>query len=216
MGRPLRLKGPNLTYHITSRTNGGRLFLKKTKDQKVLCKIINRVLLKYNVLGHGLTPMNNHFHLIIHIKDKADLSQVMCEIKTQYAKYHNKKYNTKGIFWGGRFHSTIIEDDYHMLICLRYIDRNPLKAGLVDHPSKWHLATFRQYAYGEPHPLLHIQPHPTYTALSEDPAKRQRMYSEFVLGPNHAADDLHGRMRRMRVFGSEDFINQIKCKICLL
>ena len=103
MGRPLRLKTPGLTYHITSRTNGKRLFLKKKQDQKALCKILKLILSKYGVILYAFTPMMNHFHMIIRIENNSDLSQVMCEIKTFYAKYFNKKYKISGHFWGDRF-----------------------------------------------------------------------------------------------------------------
>jgi putative transposase len=176
MGRLLRQKAPDLTYHITSRTNGGKLLLQTKHDKKMLCRLLNRILLKYDVIAHGFTAMNNHFHVIIHIKNDADLSRVMCEFKTAYAKYFNKRYRIYGHFWGDRFRSTIVQDDQYALACLRYIDRNAVKAGLVDHPGKWPLNTFRSYAYGKGHPILKLHPHPSYLALARSREKRRGMY----------------------------------------
>lgn len=210
MGRPLRLKAPRLTYHITSRTHNRRLFLNKKRDQKELCKILNRILLKYSVICYAFTPMTNHFHLLLRIENEADLSQVMCEFKTLYAKYFNKKYQYQDSFWGGRFHSTIIQDDRHALTCLRYIDRNPVKAGLIDHPAKWFYNSFHSYAYGKTHPFLSLQPHPSYLALAANREKRRRFYCEFVTGEDGKGEELAGKLSRMQFYGSPEFVAEVK------
>jgi putative transposase len=210
MGRPLRIKVPELTYHITSRTNGRRLFLKKKKDQKILCRILKVCLLKHGVVIYAFTPMMNHFHMLISFRKDSDLSKFMAEFKSTYAKYFNRRYDTSGHFWGDRFRSTIVQDDSHALACLRYLDRNPVKAGLVDHPEKWMLNSFRSYAYGENHPLLPLQPHPTYLGLAKSRAMRHDIYLKFVLDKDELSDELHGKLHRMQFFGSEDFIEEIK------
>jgi REP-associated tyrosine transposase len=180
MGRPLRIKAPDLTYHITSRTNGKRLYMKKSKDRKALCRILQRIKLKHKAHIYGFTPMTNHFHLLIKVDESADISSFMCEFKTAYAKYFNHRYNTSGHFWGGRFGSEVVQEDQHMLACLRYIDRNPVKAGLVTNPSEWSLSTYHYYASGKEHTFLKIEYHPLYLELGPDPVSRCRAYQDFV------------------------------------
>jgi putative transposase len=210
MGRPLRLKAPNLTFHIMSRTNGRKLFMKKKRDQKMLCVILRRILLKHQAALYAFTPMMNHFHMLVHTGDKADISRIMCEFKVQYAKYYNKKYGTSNHFWGNRFRSTIVEDDRHALICLRYIDRNPVKSGLVDHPGKWLFSSFHAYAYGTEHEILPLELHPTYLALAKLESKRHQFYQQFVLENNPEGDELHGRLPKLQIFGSAEFELEIK------
>jgi putative transposase len=213
MGRPLRIKAPFLTYHITSRTNGRRLFMRKKRDRKLLCRCLKRILLKYGVIIYAFTPMTNHFHLLIRIENEADLSRIMGEFKTLYAKLFNKKYDLAGHFWGDRFRSTIVQDDRHALACLRYIDRNAVKAGLAEHPGKWFLSSFGSYAYGREHPILPLQPHPTYLALSRVRTKRREMYLAFVISPDPASDELHGKLHRVQIYGSAEFIEEVKRRI---
>lgn len=213
MGRPLRLKAAGLTYHITSRTNGKRLFFKKKQDQKALCLILKQILSKYGVILYAFTPMMNHFHMLISIQNEADLSQVMCEIKTIYAKYFNKKYKISGHFWGDRFRSTIVQDDKHILTCLRYLDRNPVKAGLVNHPGKWLFSSFHSYAYGLSHPFLPLQPHPVYLALSKVKSKRRQFYLSLVIEPDTEADALHGHLHQLTFFGSREFVQEVKSRL---
>jgi len=210
MGRPLRIKVPQVTYHITSRTNGRKLFLKKKQDQKALCKILKRALLKHSVSIFSFSPMTSHFHMLVRTDQDTDVSQFMCEFKSHYAKYFNKKYDTSGHFWGDRFKSTIVQDDRHALACLRYIDLNPVKAGLVDHPAKWFYNSFRSYAYGKSHPLLPLQPHPTYLALAKTRAKRCIIYRKFVTNEDQESDELFGKLSRLQVYGTGEYITQIR------
>lgn len=210
MGRPTRLKAPDLTYHITSRTDGHRIFFKFKRDRRALCRIIRQVFMKYGVILYSFTCMGNHFHMLIRIVNDADLSQIMCEIKTKYAKHFNRRYGRRGHFWGDRFRSTIVEDDKYALACLRYIDRNPVKAGLVGHPRDWLCGTFPAYAMGKIHPVLHLHPHPTYLALSPDRQTRRSMYAKFVMDEDYESDSLSGRLPRLRIYGSEDFIQAVE------
>jgi len=213
MGRPLRLKAPGLTYHVMSRTTGKRLLLQKLQDKKALCKILRRVLNKYGVILYGFTPMNNHFHMLIRIENGADLSQVIAEFKCLYAKYFNNKYHRCGPFWNDRFRSTIIQDDRHVLTCLRYIDRNAVKAGLVDHPSKWLLGSFHAYAYGKIHPLLPLQPHPSYLGLSQSKEERRAYYLSLVVENTVETDALYNELYRLTIFGSENFKRELAANI---
>lgn len=210
MGRPIRIKVPELTYHITSRTNGRRLFLKRKKDQKLLCRVLKLCLIKHGVSIYAFTPMMNHFHMLIRFEKNSDLSKFMAEFKSSYAKSFNRRYNLSGHFWGNRFHSTIIQNDAHALACLRYLDRNPVKAALVEHPGKWTFNTFRNYAYGEEHPILPIIPHPTYLSLAHSKEKRRALYLAFVINKDALSDDLHGQLHRLQFFGSEAFIEEVK------
>lgn len=206
MGRPLRIKAPNLVYHITSRTNGRRLFMKKGRDRKALCRHLQQMKMKYGVKIYGFTVMTNHLHLLIHTGEQSDISQFMCEFKTAYAKYFNAKYNMSGHFWGDRFHSTVVEEDRHLLTCLRYIDRNPVKAGLVKDPGNWHSSSFNYYAHGKPDEVLSLDWHPVYLEMSNDAERRRALYVEFVVGEDPDSEALFGKMDSIQIFGSEEFM----------
>ncbi len=183
---------------------GGRL------ERNAHCRCLHKILLKYGVIIHSFTPMMNHFHMLIHIENEADLSKVMCEFKSLYAKVFNKKYKLAGHFWGDRFRSCIVQDDQYALACLRYIDRNAVKAGLVDHPANWYLTSFTSYAYGQNHPILPLKPHPSYLALAKNRTKRRAFYLSFVIESDEFSDELHGRMDKLQIFGSSEFVEEVK------
>jgi REP-associated tyrosine transposase len=207
MGRLLRMKAPEVTYHITSRTNGKKLFMKKSKDRKALCRCLQRIKLKHQAKIYGFTPMGNHFHLLVKMVGESDLSAFMCEFKTAYAKYYNRKHNTSGHFWGDRFHSTIIAENKHMLACLRYIDRNPIKAQLVEQPGQWSYSTYACYAFGQSHLVLTVDLHPTYLALAENTKQRCQLYADYVRLEDSLSDSLPGELHTMRCLGSAEFVS---------
>ena len=209
MGRHSRLKGNRLSFHIFTRTNAKKILMKTKADHRALCAHLLRVLKKYSIIIHAFTPMGNHLHMIIHIHNDADLSKFMCEFKTAYAKYFNKKYNTCGHFWGERFSSTIIQDDKHMLTCLRYIDRNPIKAKLVDHPAKWFFGSYATYAYGRKHPILPITIHPIFLELSANQDRRRQIYQNLVEDDNAVPYNLHGNLYKLQIFGSIEFVDEV-------
>lgn len=186
------------------------MFMKKKRDQKALCRILKQALLKHGIILYAFTPMMNHFHMLIYLKKGADLSQFMCEFKAAYARYYNRKYGMCNHFWGDRYHSTVVQDDRYALACLRYLDRNPVKAGLVEHPEEWEFNSFRCYAHGESHPLLPVEPHPTYLGLAESKVKRRTSYLSYVLGKDPFSDDLYGKLDRLQIFGSAEFIQNVK------
>ncbi len=102
-----------------------------------------------------------------------------------------------------------MQDDQYALACLRYIDRNAVKAGLVDHPAKWYLTSFTSYAYGQTHPILPLKSHPSYLALAKSRTKRRAFYLSFVTEKDEFSDELHGRMDKLRIFGSAQFVEEV-------
>jgi putative transposase len=202
MGRPLRIKVCDVTYHITSRTNGKRLYMKKGRDQRALCRCLRKVQLKYSFIIYGFTPMGNHFHLLMKISNNTDISKIICEFKTAYAKYYNTKYNTSGHFWGDRFRSTLVEDDKHMLACLRYIDRNPVRAQLVETPQHWQYGTYRCYAFGASHKFLKVELHPTFLGMADVAEQRYVLYQDYVAQADALSDSLACSLDKRLYFGT--------------
>ena len=91
-------------------------------------------------------------------------------------QYFNRRYRRSGTLWEGRFRSCPTEAESYLLACQRYIELNPVRAGMVTHPADYRWSSFRANALGEPDPLL--TPHPLYTALAADEGERRQAYRE--------------------------------------
>lgn len=91
--------------------------------------------LPVRILGYALMP--NHFHLVIWPCGDGDLSRWMQWLLTSHVRRYHRHYQGSGHVWQGRFKAFPIEQDEHLLAVLRYVERNPLRAGLVDRAEEW-------------------------------------------------------------------------------
>jgi len=111
----------------------------------------------------------------------------------------------RGHFWERRYQAVIVEDDLYALAALRYLDRNPVRAGLVDDPTAYPWSSCATYAVGTPNALVTL--HPSYLGLSPYPAVRQRHYRT-LLAPSTdpQADAQDPGWTTQRAVGSAAFV----------
>jgi putative transposase len=92
----------------------------------------------------------------------------------RYVQYTNRMYERTGTLWEGRFKSSIVDRQFYLLSCYRYIELNPVRAGMVSHPREYVWSSYRANAERE-HSTV-ITPHPEYLALSDDVDRRAAAY----------------------------------------
>ena len=124
-------------YHVTARTNRKELILLKKEEKSYMISIIKRAKKKYEFSIESFNIMNNHIHLIIKPGNEENLSRIMQWILSVYAMSWNRRHKQTGHVWGQRFFSRILENYKDVLESIRYVDSNPLKAGLIDDLSQW-------------------------------------------------------------------------------
>ena len=98
----------------------------------------------------------------------------------RYVQYFNRKYSRSGTLWNGRYKPILVDDERGWLRCLRYIERNPVEAGIVRDPSEYEWSSYRTHALGEASTWL--TPHPVYLALGSTPELRQAVYRAIASG----------------------------------
>jgi REP element-mobilizing transposase RayT len=99
-------------------------------DYEVFLKIVCKACRDYQVVLHDYCLMTNHFHLLVETKME-NLSLFMKHVNSNYAIYANKKQKRSGHFWQGRFYSRYVVNDTYYYTLIRYIEQNPIEAGLV-------------------------------------------------------------------------------------
>jgi putative transposase len=104
--------------------------------------------------------MPNHFHLALWPRADGQLSDYMAWLLTAHVRRYHQHYHSSGHIWQGRFKSFPIEDDGHLLTVLRYIERNPVRANLIEHAQHWVWSSAASLAADEtrPRPLLDAGP----------------------------------------------------------
>lgn len=145
MPRPLRIKFPSAIYHIVSRGNRKQQIYLDDNNRLLFLDLLSYVTKTYNWDCYAYCLMDNHYHLLIETKDP-NISESMAYLNSVYAQKFNKINQADGHLFQGRYYASLIEQDAHLLDVSRYIDLNPITAGLVASPEEWPWSSYRAHA----------------------------------------------------------------------
>ncbi|MCD6680161.1 MAG: transposase [Burkholderiaceae bacterium] len=158
---------------------------------------------------HAYVLMTNHVHLLLTAERTSAASAMMKALGERYVRHFNRKYRRTGTLWEGRFRSCPTETESYFLSCQRYIELNPVRAGMVAHPAQYRWSSYRANAQGEADPLVH--PHEVYLALGVDSASRQAAWQEMF--QEEMGSELVDMIRRATngnfALGSSQFTDQV-------
>jgi len=187
-------------YHVIDRGHNREAIFHDAEDCAYFLGLLARYGKRFTLRLYHYCLMTNHFHLLVRLGDARQLSSLMAGLLRSYVHHFNRRHGFVGHLWQGRFKSPAVEAERCLLSCGRYIERNPLEAGVVEEPWAYRWSSCRAYALGEPDPLLAEDPY--YAELAAEPAGRQRRWREFLGG----ADAGEGVIRRSDwVLGEEEF-----------
>ena len=165
-------------YHLIARGNN-RLFIFAVPDGfETFTQLLAKAKAKYAWRLSHYCLMSNHVHLLGQIVHGAELPKLMQFLLFEYSRWYRKTTNYVGHLWQGRYKNPVIDQDSYLLECGRYIERNPLRAGLVEHAEDYRWSSYRHYVSGDANPL--VDDDPFYVTLGPEPAIRQQRYREFV------------------------------------
>ena len=133
-------------YHIINRGVERRNVYLEPQDYEFFLDLLLKLSKDYEIIIHAFCLMTNHYHLLIETK-QTNLSKALQFINDKYSKYFNKKYTRNGHLWQGRYKSSPLFDDAHFWIVAKYIERNPIKAGLVKQVDFYKYQSFFQWKY---------------------------------------------------------------------
>jgi putative transposase len=137
MPRTARASQGGYCYHVLNLGNGRRRVFHKDGDYAAFLRLLTQAAERTPVrlLGYCLLP--NHFHLALWPQEDGDLSDYMMWLLTAHVRRYHQHYHSSGHVWQGRFRAFPIQEDDHLLTVLRYIVRNPVRAGLVAQAQDW-------------------------------------------------------------------------------
>jgi putative transposase len=121
--------------------------------------------------------MTNHAHLLVTPSTETAIGQVMQSVGRRYVARFNLTYGRTGTLWEGRYKATVIETESYLFACYRYIELNPVRAGLVKDPRTYPWSSHRANGFGDSDPL--VSPHDLYTRLGRHASARQAAYRGF-------------------------------------
>jgi REP element-mobilizing transposase RayT len=141
MARPLRIEYPGAVYHVTSRGNGGNAIFLDDGDRRSFLHVFDSVVKKSNWLCHAFCLMDNHYHILIETPD-GNLSRGMRQLNGVYTQAFNRRYDTAGHIFQGRFKAILVEKEVYLLQLSRYLVMNPVRAGMVEQPAHWKWSSY--------------------------------------------------------------------------
>jgi putative transposase len=160
MARGLRQSAGGVVYHVLNRGNARRTIFRKDADAAAFVRLLSEVkhAVPMRILGYCL--MGNHWHLALWPREDGDLSRFMHRLTVTHVRRWFEHYHDEsgGHLYQGRFKSFPVQDDGHLLTVLRYVEANPLRAGLVGHAEDWPWSSLRRHLYGDPESLLDAWP----------------------------------------------------------
>jgi len=159
--------------------------------------------------------MTNHVHLLMTPNQEEGIAKVMQSVGRKYVRHINGVYRRSGTLWEGRYKSSVIQIDRYLLTCYRYIELNPIRAGMVASPGDYRWSSYRFNAYGQPDRL--VTTHPEYRKLGADDSERRRVYRELFRHKidNDQLHQIRDSLQQCRVLGNDRFRNEIETALAI-
>ena len=169
-----RLYLPDMSVHVIRRGNNRAPIFGDDNDRELFLALLQTKSANQGVDVHCFGLMSNHYHLIVTPRTEEALPCMMRDVGREYVLRYNRRYDRIGTLWAGQYRAIVITDERYCLTCFRYIEQNPVRAGMVSTPSDYRWSSFRFLGLGQPCDWL--VPHPVYTALGLTAEERQCAY----------------------------------------
>lgn len=216
MQNPIRYCPAGIPVHIIQRGNDRIDCFRSDKDRGVYMKYLRKAASKYKVNIHAWVLMSNHVHLLATPGRDNSTSRMMQYVGRFYVRYFNKRYDRTGTLWEGRFRSCLVQSERYFLTCQKYIELNPVRAGMVENPADFHWSSHRFNTRIVTSSFC--VPHEVYLAMGSTESDRVVAYRELFLETLSAEQlkSIRDATNKELVFGSEGFKNQIERRSGLL
>lgn len=151
MGRLARVTHPGAWHHIMDRGSRKNDIFHSTEDYYLFLGLLGEYFQKHNIELHAYCLMTNHYHLLVHTPN-GNISYAMKCLNGVFTQKMNKRYDTDGPIFRGRYKSTLVDEDHYFLTLTRYIHLNPVEAAIVGSPQEYKWSSYRAYLNLEPAP----------------------------------------------------------------
>ncbi len=211
MTRPLRIQYPNAWYHVMNRGRSRTKIFNTPEDYLVFIELLREASFQWKVKIAAYCLMSNHYHLLLQTPG-ANLSRCMRHINGLYTQYYNRTYRSDGPLFRGRYKSIIVDQDSYLLELIRYIHRNPLRAGLVKRLEDYRWTSHKAYIT-ESNQWNWLHKDFVLSMLEEHTNKQKQAYLEYIKQTeSETLKTIYERSNLPLYLGAKDFINDIKNK----
>jgi len=209
MPRQPRYFIPSIPQHVIARGIDRQAVFFQEKDYTLYRRALRQAAISSRCQVHAYVLMTNHVHLLVTPEQKHSLPLMMQAMGRNYVQRLNARYQRTGTLWEGRYKASLVQTDRYLLACQRYIELNPVRAGMVESPGQYPYSSYAHHALGRDDPLL--SPHANYLGLHTDPVARRHAYR--ALFRESLSEDLLIRLRSntnaCAVIGNDRFKEQV-------
>ena len=174
MPRHPRFHLPGIPQHVIQRGVDRQPVFFSDEDCQFYLDWLGEYAQKRSIELHAYCLMTNHVHLLLSSPSADALGGLMQDMGRRYVQYINRTYRRSGGLWQGRYKAAFVQTERYLLTCMRYVELNPVRAGMVVAPGDYRWSSYRANALGVPNKLL--TPHREYLALGATPNETQEAY----------------------------------------
>ena len=210
MPRKPRFYLPGVPAHVVQRGNARQAVFFDESDYASYLEWLAEGAERFGCAIHAYVLMTNHVHLLLTPKDAPAISRTLQHVGRKYVTHVNHRYGRSGTLWEGRHKGSLIDSEPYALACSRYIEMNPVRAGMVNTPEAYRWSSYRRHALGEGADWL--QPLDEYLRLAGNADDRQRAYRA-LFGAGPRADELRAIRSCLQTgtpLGNDRFREQIE------
>jgi len=178
MARLPRLVIARQPHHIFQQGNNRQPLFCDSGDFSAFLGWLRDAARQFKVAIHAYVLMENRLHLLATPADEEGLGRMMQWVGRHYVPYFNRKYGHAGTLWQGRFRASVIEAPRYLLSCYRYLETNPVRAGLVSTADQYPWSSYAHHAGIRVDPL--VTDHPLYWSLGNTPFEREAEYKALL------------------------------------
>ncbi|EFK10590.1 conserved hypothetical protein [delta proteobacterium NaphS2] len=209
MSRPLRIEYPGAWYHVMNRGRRGEEIFTEKNDYMLFLEVVQGSADLFNIKIAAYCLMPNHYHLLLHTPD-GNLSRGMRQINGIYAQRFNRVHQYDGQLFRGRYKSILVEVDSYLLQLLRYIHKNPLRAGLCDDVNNYEWSSHRGYLSDAKIWDWLYKEFPL-SLFTKDLKESRREYRKFMgKDEGEEINQIFQRKKLPSILGKEDFVYWVK------
>lgn len=166
MPRQPRLDLPGVPLHVIQRGNNRSDCFRADGDRHLYLKLLGASARRHQCAVHAYVLMPNHVHLLVTPQAHGAVASMMQDLGRRYVRIFNDLYGRTGTLWEGRYKACMIDSDRYFLVCQRYIELNPVRAGLAADPAGYRWSSHRHYIHGFANAIL--TPHPIVQQLAKE------------------------------------------------
>ncbi|MBI4662037.1 MAG: transposase [Verrucomicrobia bacterium] len=135
-------------YHLTHRCHDREFLLKFAKDRSGYRERLRQAIgeLDLSLLTYNIT--SNHVHLVAYADNSEQIAALMQQAAGEFAREYNRRKRRRGAFWEGRYHATMVDSGEYLWECLKYVELNMVRCGVVEHPGQWEWSGYAELMGG--------------------------------------------------------------------